>query len=86
VASPSRCEGFGLPVLEAMACGAPVLTTHRASLPEVGGDTFSRKPLVPARSAAYRFSSVSNVVSARVSTSCGTGSGPRRRTAIRIGP
>ncbi|WP_182898728.1 glycosyltransferase family 1 protein [Microbispora sp. H10830] len=38
VASPSRCEGFGLPVLEAMACGAPVLTTHRASLPEVGGD------------------------------------------------
>jgi glycosyltransferase involved in cell wall biosynthesis len=38
VAFPSRCEGFGLPVLEAMACGAPVLTTHRTSLPEVGGD------------------------------------------------
>jgi glycosyltransferase involved in cell wall biosynthesis len=38
VAFPSRGEGFGLPVLEAMACGAPVLTTHRASLPEVGGD------------------------------------------------
>jgi len=38
VAAPSRGEGFGLPVLEAMACGAPVLTTHRASLPEVGGD------------------------------------------------
>ncbi|GGP93829.1 glycosyltransferase family 4 protein [Streptosporangium pseudovulgare] len=37
-AFPSRGEGFGLPVLEAMACGAPVLTTHRASLPEVGGD------------------------------------------------
>lgn len=37
VAFPSRGEGFGLPVLEAMACGAPVLTTHRASLPEVGG-------------------------------------------------
>jgi glycosyltransferase involved in cell wall biosynthesis len=38
VAAPSRGEGFGLPVLEAMACGAPVLTTQRASLPEVGGD------------------------------------------------
>ncbi|TMR93271.1 glycosyltransferase family 4 protein [Nonomuraea basaltis] len=38
VAFPSLGEGFGLPVLEAMACGAPVLTTHRSSLPEVGGD------------------------------------------------
>ncbi|HSP37561.1 MAG TPA: glycosyltransferase family 1 protein [Frankiaceae bacterium] len=38
VAYPSHGEGFGLPVLEAMACRAPVLTTHRLSLPEVGGD------------------------------------------------
>ncbi len=38
VAYPSYGEGFGLPVLEAMACGAPVLTTNRLSLPEVGGD------------------------------------------------
>ncbi|GAA1263307.1 glycosyltransferase family 1 protein [Sphaerisporangium rubeum] len=41
VAFPSRGEGFGLPVLEAMACGAPVLTTHRTSLPEVGGEAVS---------------------------------------------
>lgn len=38
VAYPSLAEGFGLPVLEAMACGAPVLTTRRMSLPEIGGD------------------------------------------------
>ncbi|SFD95059.1 glycosyltransferase family 4 protein [Blastococcus tunisiensis] len=38
VAYPSQGEGFGLPVLEAMACGAPVLTTRALALPEVGGD------------------------------------------------
>jgi glycosyltransferase involved in cell wall biosynthesis len=38
VAYPSHGEGFGLPVIEAMACGAPVLTTRRLALPEVGGD------------------------------------------------
>jgi glycosyltransferase involved in cell wall biosynthesis len=38
VAYPSLGEGFGLPVLEAMACGAAVLTTRRLSIPEVGGD------------------------------------------------
>jgi glycosyltransferase involved in cell wall biosynthesis len=38
VAYPSYGEGFGLPVLEGMACGAPVLTTRRLSMPEVGGD------------------------------------------------
>jgi len=35
---PSLYEGFGLPVLEAMACGAPVVTSDRSSLPEVAGD------------------------------------------------
>jgi alpha-1,3-rhamnosyl/mannosyltransferase len=38
VAVPSLYEGFGLPVLEALACGAPVLASRAASLPEVGGD------------------------------------------------
>lgn len=37
VAYPSDGEGFGLPVLEAMACGTAVLTTDRLALPEVGG-------------------------------------------------
>ncbi len=38
VAIPSLYEGFGLPVLEAMACGTPVLTSNVSSLPEVAGD------------------------------------------------
>ncbi len=35
---PSLFEGFGLPVLEAMACGAPVITSNVSALPEVGGN------------------------------------------------
>jgi glycosyltransferase involved in cell wall biosynthesis len=35
---PSLWEGFGLPVLEAMACGTPVIASNRSSLPEVAGD------------------------------------------------
>lgn len=35
---PSWIEGFGLPVLEAMICGAPVIASNRGSIPEVAGD------------------------------------------------
>ncbi len=37
-AFPSFFEGFGIPPLEAMACGAPVITSNTSSLPEMAGD------------------------------------------------
>lgn len=45
---PSLYEGFGIPVAEAMACGAPVITSNVSSLPEVGGDAATYcDPLFP---------------------------------------
>jgi glycosyltransferase involved in cell wall biosynthesis len=35
---PSKYEGFGLPILEAMSCGAPVITSNTSSMPEISGD------------------------------------------------
>jgi glycosyltransferase involved in cell wall biosynthesis len=35
---PSLCEGFGFPVLEAMASGVPIAASRVAALPEIGGD------------------------------------------------
>lgn len=50
-AFPSLCEGFGLPILEAMACGAPVLCSSASSLPEVAGDAAIMLP--PRNTAAW---------------------------------
>ena len=36
---PSLYEGFGLPILEAMKCGCPVITTKEGSIPEIAGDS-----------------------------------------------
>ncbi|WIB25332.1 glycosyltransferase family 1 protein [Curtobacterium sp. MCSS17_015] len=56
VAYPSIAEGFGLPVLEAMASGADVLTTDRLAIPEVGGDavTYTEPDAEPIRVALGR--------------------------------
>jgi glycosyltransferase involved in cell wall biosynthesis len=44
LAFPSRYEGFGLPVLEAMSYGAPVIASSAASVPEAGGDAAAYVP------------------------------------------
>lgn len=44
LAHPAWYEGFGLPVLEAMACGTPVVCSDTSSLPEVGGDAVLYAP------------------------------------------
>ena len=50
-ALPSLYEGFGLPLLEAMACGVPALSAHVSSLPEVVGDAAVQLP--PTRETAW---------------------------------
>ena len=42
--NPSRYEGFGLPLLEALACGAACLASNTTSLPEIGGDAAEYLP------------------------------------------
>jgi glycosyltransferase involved in cell wall biosynthesis len=53
---PSKAEGFGWPVAEAMACGCPVVTTDEAPMTEVAGDAaflVPRRPFDPSKTAAW---------------------------------
>jgi alpha-1,3-rhamnosyl/mannosyltransferase len=59
---PSHFEGFGLPPLEAMACGAPVITSDGGALSEVVGDA---AVVVPRRDAASLRAAIERVISER---------------------
>ncbi len=52
---PSLAEGFGMPVIEAMACGLPVVTSDGGALPEVVGDAGAVVPLNPPDGLPNRF-------------------------------
>jgi glycosyltransferase involved in cell wall biosynthesis/SAM-dependent methyltransferase len=70
---PSLGEGFGLPVLEAMAAGAPILTSSVSSLPEVGGDAVAYADPYDANALAAALRSLLD-------------DGPRRAELARRGP
>jgi glycosyltransferase involved in cell wall biosynthesis len=79
-ALPSLYEGFGMPVLEAMACGTPVVTSGRGALAEVGADAVVYADPLDPRSIARAMMSVIGDPDARRRLAA---AGPRRAAAFR---
>ena len=78
---PSEYEGFGAPVLEAMALGTPVICSDRAALPEVAGDAaVVLPPTVDAWADA-----LATVAATATSSSSAAGSGRHTFTRRRVG-
>lgn len=73
---PSLYEGFGLPVLEAMACGTPVIASNEASLPEVGEDAILyvdiKEEMAPKKMSYLMEQLVTNKVLHEEKSNCGT--------------
>jgi glycosyltransferase involved in cell wall biosynthesis len=72
---PSRFEGFGLPVLEALACGTPTITSRASSLPEVAG---SAALLVDPEDTAELTEAIARVLSHRAVAAELRAAGPRQ--------
>lgn len=72
---PTLYEGFGLPPLEAMACGVPVITTNVSSLPEIVGDAGI---LIPANDRVALVNALENVLNNREISAELAAKGPQR--------
>ena len=81
-AYPSLYEGFGLPVLEAMAAGAPVLTSTVSACPEVGGDAVAYADPRDERAIARRARAVLLALAGRARARCGRPARGRAATLL----
>ena len=76
---PSRYEGFGLPLLEAMACGTPVIAANNSSIPEIAGDAAM---LVSAEDAKAMARQISQLLRDRAMQKALTEKGLKRATGF----
>ena len=59
--NPAKSEGFGLPIVEAQACGTPVITNHHSAMPEVTRLGWCLKPLQPEYNPLGQWFSVASI-------------------------